>query len=246
MQEDHSLDFNFWASFADLMLALVLVLTLLLFIVVAVISFNTVNLKQVKNNQSKLMDSIADNYKTKPVLLKNDEQLKRELYGISTKKDSINDIKIQNELNVQRITFSDKLLFRPDETVINPNGQDVLTVVGKIITSQLPLIKEIQIEGHADTKKSSRFRTNTELAAMRAIAVFEFLQNNVGIDPNKKLMSISSFGEFKSVQRGEKEAADYNYDQLISDNSDENLRSYNRRIEIVLIYQREEAGGKKQ
>ena len=244
MQEDNSLDFNFWASFADLMLALVLVLTLLLFIVVAVISFNTVNLKQVEDNQNRLMNSIAENYKTKPILLKNNEQLKRELYGISTNNDNVNDIKIQNELNVQRITFSDKLLFRPDETVINPNGQEVLTVVGKIITPQLQLIKEIQIEGHADSRKSGKFRTNTELAAMRAIAVFEYLQKNVGIDPNKKLMSVTSFGEFKSVQRGENEEADYSSDQLISDNADENLRSYNRRIEIVLIYQRKKTGNK--
>lgn len=241
MLEDNSLDFNFWASFADLMLALVLVLSLLLFIVVAVISFNTVNLKQVEDNQSIMVSSIAEKYKTEPAPLKKDDQLKRYLWGISTTNSTNYDIKVQNELNVQRITFFDKLLFRPDETVINPNGQEVLNIVGEIITSQLHLIKEIQIQGHADTKKSGKFRTNTELAAMRAIAVFEFLQKNVGIDPNKKLMSVTSFGEFKSVQRGENEEADYSFDKLISDNADENLRSYNRRIEIVLIYQRKVA-----
>lgn len=238
MENDNSLEFNFWASFADLMLALVLVLSLLLFVVVAVISFNTVNLKQVEDNQSKLMNSIADYYKVNAVPLKSDEQLKRNLFGISTNSTNTYDIKVQNELNVQRITFSDKLLFRPDEIIINPNGQEVLSVVGKIITSQLHLIKEIQIEGHADTQRSGRFRTNTELAAMRAIAVFEYLQKNVGIDPNRKLMSVTSFGEFKSVQRGENEEADYSNNQLVSDNLDETLRSYNRRIEIVLIYQR--------
>lgn len=242
MQEDNSLDFNFWASFADLMLALVLVLSLLLFVVVAVISFNSVNLKQVEDSQSKMVNSIAEKYKAKPILLKSDEQLKRYLYGISTSNSNIYDIKVRNELNVQRITFSDKLLFRPDETDINPNGQEVLSVVGKILTWQLQLIKEIQIEGHADTRKSGKFRTNTELAAMRAIAVFEYLQKNVGIDPNKKLMSVTSFGEFKSVQRGENEEADYSSNQLTFDNADENLRSYNRRIEIVLIYQRKKTG----
>lgn len=240
MQDDNSLEFNFWTSFADLMLALVLVLSLLLFIVVAVISFNTVNLKQVEDNQSKMVNSIAESYKTKPVLLKSDDQLKRYLYGISTTNTNAHDIKVQNELNVQRITFSDKLLFRPDETVINASGQEVLSVVGKILTSQLQLIKEIQIEGHADIQRSGRFRTNTELAAMRAIAVFEYLQKNVGIDPNEKLMSVTSFGEFKSVQRGENEEADYSSNQLIADNADENLRSFNRRIEIVLIYRRKE------
>jgi flagellar motor protein MotB len=239
--DDEAFDFNYWTSFADLMLALVLVLSLLLFVVVAVISFNTVNLKHVEDNQSKLIGSIAEYYKVKAVPLKSDEQLKRYILGISTNNNNIYDIKIQNELNVQRITFSDKLLFRPDEVVINPGGQEVLSVVGQIINSQLRLIKEIQIEGHADTTKSSRFHTNTELAAMRAIAVFEYLRQNVGIDPNKKLMSITSFGEFKSVQRGENEESDYSSDQLIYDNAEEKLRSYNRRIEIVLTYKRKEA-----
>lgn len=244
MQDEGTPDFNYWTSFADLMLALVLVLSLLLFVVVAVISFNSVNLKKVEDNQSKLISSIAGYYKVRAVPLKSDDQLKRYLFGISTGNNSTYDIKIQNELNVQRITFSDKLLFRPDEVIINPGGQEVLSVVGGIISSQINLIKEIQIEGHADTVKSSRFRTNTELAAMRAIAVFEYLQQKVGIDPNKKLMSVTSFGEFKSVQRGENEELDYSSDQLSRDNADERLRSYNRRIEIVLIYKRKDAEGK--
>lgn len=244
MNDQDELDFNYWASFADLMLALVLVLSLLLFVVVAVISFNTVNLKHVQDNQSKLINSIAGYYKVGAITIKSDEQLKRTLLGISTNNNNVYDIKIQNDLNVQRITFSDKLLFRPDEVTINTSGQEVLSVVGTIINSQLYLIKEIQIEGHADTIKSSRFRTNTELAAMRAIAVFEYLQRDVGIDPNKKLMSVTSFGEFKSVRRGENEESDYNSEQLDRDNADEGLRSYNRRIEIVLIYKRNETDDK--
>lgn len=244
MQDEGTSDFNYWTAFADLMLALVLVLSLLLFVVVAVISFNSVNLKRVENNQSKLISSIAGHYKARAVPLKIDDKLKRYLFGISTGNNNTHDIKIQNELNVQRITFSDKLLFRPDEVTINPSGREVLSVVGGIINSQISLVKEIQIQGHADTVKSSRFRTNTELAAMRAIAVFEYLQQNVGIDPNRKLMSVTSFGEFKSVQRGENEESDYSPGQLGYDNSDERLRSYNRRIEIVLIYKREDTEGK--
>lgn len=244
MQSDDSLEFNFWASFADMMVALVLILTLLLFIVVAVISFNTVNLKKVEDNQKQIVNSIAANYDTEPKLLDNDEQLKRFIYGISTVRGAAPDIKVQNELNVQRISFSDKLLFRPDETEINQNGKEVLSAVGKILIPQLGLIKEISIEGHADTQKSGRYGTNTQLAAARAIAVFDFLQNDVGIDPNKKLMSVTSFGEYKSVKRGEHEETDYSADQLQQDNLEENLRSLNRRIEIVLIYKRKDLSDK--
>ena len=42
MEED-TLDFNFWPSFADLMLTLVLILVIIVFVVIAVISAGTVD-----------------------------------------------------------------------------------------------------------------------------------------------------------------------------------------------------------
>lgn len=231
MEDDSTFEFNVWTGFADLMLALVLILSLLLFLVVAAISLGTVNLKQVEGNQRKMVASIAQRFNTAP------QPLPGGGFGISTTNSSVNDIRIEDDLSTQRITFSDKLLFRPDDTAINQNGQIVLTTVGATLKSQLPLIKEIQIQGHADTFRSGRFRSNTELAAMRAIAVFEYLQNSVGIDPAANLMSATTFGEFKSVQRGKK-GTDYDLNKLLSDNADEELRGFNRRIEVVLIYKR--------
>lgn len=230
MESDSSFDFNFWAAFADIMLSVVLVLCLLLFMFAAVISFGKVNLKRVEENQQYMINSIAGEYNVKPI------PRGKDVFGISFAGNEMDDMKIQNDLNSQRISFSDKLLFNPDRTEINASGQDVLTIVGKTI--DLKSIKEIQIQGHADTLKSSRFRTNTELAAMRAISVFQFLQEKVGIDPNKTLMSVTSFGEFKSVRRGENENADYNEEKLRIDNNNDISRSHNRRIEIVLIYRR--------
>lgn len=231
MEEQSSLDFNFWTAFADLMLALVLVLCIVLFAVKAVISLGSVNLKTVETNQKKMIDSIADKYNTKPV------PLDKDLYGISTTKKNDNDIQIFNDLSSQRITFSDKLLFQPDETVVNPDGRVVLNTVGDIIRQQLSQIKEIQIQGHADTNKSKRFTSNSQLAAMRAIAVFEYLQTQVGIDPSKNLMSATTFGEFRSVQRG-RDNPNYSWEQLIADNETDAMRGRNRRIEIVLNYRR--------
>lgn len=232
MENDSSFDFNFWAAFADIMLSVVLVLCLLLFMFAAVISFGKVNLKRVEENQQSMINSIAKAYKVKPVLRGKD------ISGISFTGNTIDDIRIQNDLNFQRITFSDKLLFSPDRTEINPIGEEVLSVVGKTLISQLPTIKEIQIQGHADTQKSGKFRTNTELAAMRAISVYQFLQEKVGIDPNQHLMSATSFGEFKSVERGNNDKLAYNREKLLLDNDNEESRSHNRRIEIVLIYRR--------
>jgi flagellar motor protein MotB len=232
MENDASLDYNFWTSFADLMLALVLVLCLLLFMITAVISFGTVNLKQVENNQQKMVEAIAKNYEVQPV--RGDFE---NTYKISSLKNNVYDIEIQNDLNSQRLSFSDKLLFKPDDIEINANGNIVLSAVGNTLKKQLSDIKEIQIQGNADTQPSGRFPSNTQLAAMRAIAVFNYFHKEIGIDPAKYLMSATTFGEFNSVHRTQSTES-YNWEKLLQDNLDPDMRSKNRRIEIVLIYRR--------
>lgn len=229
-ETNNPLDFNFWTAFADLMLSFVLVLCMLLFVNIVVDKIGRINLTQVETNQKLIMNSIAEKYETVPKELEKDRT-----FGISTEKSDFYDIKIQNDLSMQRITFADKLLFLPDRTEINPNGQKVIDTVGNIIRKQLPVIKEIQIQGYADNLQSKRFRNNTVLASERAISVFEYLQNKVGINPASTLMSVTSFGEFKPVNR---EDVPYNEERLKVDNGDEKLRSQNRRIEIILIYRR--------
>ncbi|HVQ38123.1 MAG TPA: OmpA family protein [Pyrinomonadaceae bacterium] len=231
MQDDDLLSFNFWPAFADMMLALVLVLCLALFLVTATIAVGTVNLKEVEVNQMSMIDSIALDYKVKP------NKLGEKIYGIHFKGHKDPDIEFYNDLNSQRITFSDKVLFEPDHTDIKREGEQVLKAVGTKLRQQLSLIREIQIQGHADTVASKRYNSNVELAANRAIAVFGFLQDTVGIQPSENLMSITSFGEYKSVQRS-KNDQDYNLAKLQTDNISDEQRRRNRRIELVLLYRR--------
>jgi flagellar motor protein MotB len=231
MQDEELLSFNFWPSFADMMLALVLVLCLALFLVTAVVAVGTVNLKEVEANQTSMINSIADDYKVKP------RKLAEGAYGIYFSENKDPDIEIHNDLNSQRITFSDKILFEPDHIEIKPEGEKVLTIVGTRLRAQLALIKEIQIQGHADTNPSQRYDSNVALAANRAIAVFSFLQDKVGIQPAEHLMSVTSFGEYQSVQRSITDTG-YNLEKLQADNTTDELRRRNRRIELVLIYRR--------
>ena len=66
------------------------------------------------------------------------------------------------------------------------------------------------------------------------MAVYKYLQFNVGIDPAKHLMSATSFGRFKPVGR---EAGDnYDYEKIQKANATEELMARNRRIEIVIFY----------
>lgn len=231
IEDDDLLTFNFWPAFADMMLALVLVLCLVLFLVSASIAIGTVNLREVNENQLSLVRTIASDYKVEP------RQLSDTGYGIYFRDQKDPDIEIHNDLNLQRITFSDKVLFEPDHIEIKPEGRQVLKVVGSSLRQQLQLIKEIQIQGHADTIPSKKYTTNVELAAKRAIAVFEFLKDEVGIQPAERLMSVTSFGEYKSVQRSGQDEP-YTTDKLLADNTTDELRRRNRRIELVLIYRR--------
>jgi flagellar motor protein MotB len=229
--EDDGLDFNFWPAFADMMLALVLVLVLVLFLVAGVITVGTVNLEPIEKNQANMVNTIASVYGTKP------RNLDGGVIGISISNTDNYDIEIRNELNLQRITFSDKILFSPDDYRLNPTGREVLRVVGAAVKQQLSLVREIQIRGHADTDRTSRFPSNVHLASLRSIEVFEFLQDSTGINPAEHLMSATSFGEFSPVQRAEDDLQ-FDQDKLFKSNSTPELKSRNRRIELLLIYRR--------
>lgn len=230
MDEETVLDFNFWPSFADLMLALVLILVLVLFLTTAVITFGKIDFTRVHKNQVDMIHAIAQKYGSEPRKL---DQIGR-VWGISSDNSDKYDIEIENDLNQQRITFSDKVLFQPDEVEINQKGQEVLTAVGQNLRNQLVFFKEIQIRGHADTNPT-RYKLNMRLAAERAIAVFEFFRTKVGIDPSENLMSATSFGEFSPVQRVQSTGG-YNRTRMVEDNSTPEQKSKNRRIELLLSY----------
>lgn len=229
MLDDEVLDFNFWPSFADLMLSLVLVLILLVAIVAGVLAFGNENLDKIKKNQENLISTVAAAYNTKPVTTED-----KKLSKISTTDSDNYDIEIYNEPTLQRITFSDKILFRPDEYDLNSQGEEVMSIVGGALKRQLGDIREIQIQGHADTDATARYPSNFHLAALRAIEVFKFLQEKQEIDPAVHLMSATSFGEFKPVERSEDE--DFNREELQNQNASIEQKAKNRRIEILLFY----------
>ncbi|MEN3332425.1 MAG: chemotaxis protein MotB [Blastocatellia bacterium] len=229
MDEENALDFSFWPSFADLMLALVLILVLVLFLVTAVIAVGTVNLSHVEKNQNDMITTLASSYGGKA------KKISEKVFGISITAPDTFDVEIKNEPTLQQITFSTNILFRPDDYRLNPRGEEVLRTVGAALKQQLSHIREIQIQGHADPDTTTRFQSNTHLAAMRAIEVFRFLSDSVGIDPAEHLMSATSFGEFKPVQRSADDSQ-YNRDKLLEHNNTPDLKGRNRRIELLLFY----------
>lgn len=239
MDEESNLDFNFWPSFADLMLTLVLIMITVLFSFNAIFTLNRVkpedidpnnlSLKNIKSNQLKIIDAIAGEYNTKPV------EFKPSYYGVSIGNNAAYDIVIRNDPTMQQLTFSDHILFESNSYLLNEAGKKALQSVGDALRQQIAAIQEIQIQGHADTEPTSHFSSNLELAAFRAIEVFQFLQEQCGIDPTRYLMSATSFGEYKPVSRTDDNML-YNMEQLKTDNDSELKKSQNRRIEMLLFY----------
>jgi len=218
------LDFNFWPSFSDLMLSLVLILILVIFLFLSVITVGTIDLRDVEENQKGMVQEIANAFGVK------EKQIKSNFYEVPN-----TGIMIQNEPTLQRISFSDRVLFQPDKCGLSRTGKQTLAIVGEKIKKKLAIIREIQIQGHADTDPSREYSSNLELAALRAIEVFKYFQDAVGIDPSEHLMSATSFGEFKPVQRSDEDRF-YNMERLIRDNSTMGLKDKNRRIELLLFY----------
>lgn len=222
--------FNFWPSFTDLMLSLVLVVLIILFVVSKMIAAGSENLDKARESQEaiqyQIQRQIGENYSILVISDKSDAETSEKI------NDNKADITIINKLDRQTITFSDKILFDTNESDLKPAGYDVLKVVGPVVKNNLGNISEIQIQGHADIAGSDDH--NLTLAANRAIAVYKFLQIDIGVDPAQHLMSITSFGKYKPV--GREAGEDFNRIKLENANADAAAKAKNRRIEIVLFY----------
>ena len=260
--EENTLDFNFWPSFSDLMLTLVLILVIVVFAVIAAFSIGapepipedegTVDLWEVEQAQMEMVLAIAKEYgverkEIEPKKTDSDSKERKSstfVIPIHLENGGYTEILIQNEPTLQRYSFSDRVLFEPDRYDLNEDGQKTLLIVGKQIQKKLHNIREIQIQGHADPDRPAFQPSNLHLAALRAIEVFRFLQKRIGIDPTRHLMSATSFGEYKPVQRSVRDNA-YTPQKLKMHNRTKGLKEQNRRMEILLFYRFEQADSQK-
>jgi outer membrane protein OmpA-like peptidoglycan-associated protein len=107
---------------------------------------------------------------------------------------------------LQRISFSDSILFPSDDWKLSDEGRAVLTTLADVIKPRVGTLEQIQIHGHADNREPLGPRDNLELASFRANAVFRFLVEEVPlkarIDPiSEVLMSATSFGSYSPTGR---------------------------------------------
>ncbi|MBW2606899.1 MAG: OmpA family protein, partial [Deltaproteobacteria bacterium] len=128
-------------------------------------------------------------------------------------------IKIEEIEGKLKLTFIDKILFNSGSTKINQKGKEILLTFAESIQEDKD--HNILVEGHTDNvgvgpALKAMFPTNWELSTARSSAVVRFLQEKGSIEPER----LSAIG--------------FSYFKPLASNDDEEGRSQNRRIEIVL------------
>ncbi|MCS6912531.1 MAG: OmpA family protein [Myxococcales bacterium] len=114
------------------------------------------------------------------------------------------------------IALPDDVLFDSGKTEIKPAGQVALGKIAQVLATVPD--RRFLVAGHTDNvpiRRSSRFESNWELSAARAIEVVKFLIAN-GMRP--QVLAAAGYGEFDPIAK----------------NDTPEQRALNRRIEIIL------------
>lgn len=119
------------------------------------------------------------------------------------------------------IELRDSVLFESGQANLKEGSKDVLDKVNALI-STLP--NKIVVEGHTDNVpiSTSQFPSNWELSTMRATTVLRYFANDCGQDPSR--LSAAGYADTKP---------------LVENTSDEN-RTKNRRVNILIVTDNEE------
>jgi chemotaxis protein MotB len=118
-----------------------------------------------------------------------------------------------------RVNLVNEILFDSGEAALKPAGIEVLRRVGEILKTITD--KQIIVQGHTDYvtiggRLAQRYPTNWELSSARAVNVVRLLQEEIGVDPTR--LAATGLSEHRPR----------------ADNSTEEGRRLNRRIEILL------------
>ncbi len=123
-----------------------------------------------------------------------------------------------------RFVFSSEVLFRPGEAELSFQGRGEISNVAGIlrnIAADIPAGIDwvIRVDGHTDNVPLSgtgEYRDNWELSQARALSVVRYMQNALGIPPER--LAANGFGEYQPLNTADTAEA----------------RAQNRRIELKL------------
>lgn len=146
--------------------------------------------------------------------LKQSEELSEKIEEAVQENNLTGDIEMQVTAQYVQLTMKGSLLFNSGSAELKEESKPVLNKVGLILERYAA--GTIEIEGHTDNvpMSSKRYENNNELSAARALSVFDYMMETTNLDPAR----------IKNSGRGEYVP--------IADNSTEEGRAKNRRVEI--------------
>lgn len=136
------------------------------------------------------------------------------------------DVQVRTEVTERGVSvlLTDATLFAPGQADLRPSAQPLLNRIATFLREVVPYA-EIRVEGHTDDRpiEGGAFRSNMELSAARAASVFSYLaEQNV----DSRRMSIAAYGALRPLERR-------------GDESLEEWRARNRRVEIAVLWKKE-------
>jgi chemotaxis protein MotB len=174
---------------------------------------------QIQTNQdliASLTNQVAALQKEKEQVSKSSKSLEDEMRSQLESRD-VTISKLQGRLTVNIV---DRVMFDSGEAVLKPDGEVVMRKIAQILQEHPQLA--IHVIGHTDNvpirpTAQSRFASNWELSAARALAAVHFLTERAGVDSRR--VGAVGYGEFRPV----------------ADNSTPEGRAKNRRIAITIL-----------
>lgn len=155
------------------------------------------------------------------------------VYNYATEQDKMNEIKVKLEEAIAKSGYMGKVVVSinsvgleislQEVALFNSGQANVIEGVNPLLTEISKMLKmidnKIKIEGHTDNVPihTQQYKSNWDLSAMRAINVMYYFIDNNGLPPER--FSVQGFGEYSPK----------------FDNSTEEGRANNRRVEISLI-----------
>lgn len=212
----------FWlVTFSDMV-------TLLMVFFILILSFSTIELKKFKGAMSSMKGALGvlpknistyqmPNPNYKDYELKIREEIVEKMEAVERKVEEMGlDKMVELEYNGDGVLvrLGDKLLFNSGQAYVKKQAYPVLKLIMKSFKG---MYNEVYVEGHTDNVPihSSKYPSNWELSAARALHVVEYM-NQVGHIPAEKLAAVGH-GEHRP---------------LVPNTSAAN-RAKNRRVEIL-------------
>lgn len=185
------------------------------------------NYNSLRSNSSSEISKLAEDLKKREARLKEVEDiLKKRDEATNALKDKLQKALLgfqQSGLSVDirngkvYVSLTDKLLFSSGSIVIDDKGKLALQELAKVLKTQPEI--NISVEGHTDNQRVvnlGQIKDNWDLSVLRATSVVRFLTDVEKIENNR--ITATGKGEYQPIEPG----------------STPDIRSRNRRIEIVL------------